>query len=262
MKSARLFLIGLFLLVGCANHADLPSRWPTPDFYLDVRGIVTDANGTRQTQRFQVWADGFAIYRSATRTLVPEFPIPVYDSVSAYRLHPKSIRSLGRLLFRSNLFSNSTADDEARNPQGKHVVISWTALGASGQVDSFRSDSGALDRAVHIVNSFLPPDCEFRYHELSGDPVKSHVSRVPKPSSSVEASLSWHRELITRRGGDAESELELLALAYVAGKVDEARSLLERIEKKPPTEAVRGALPFLDWDIDVIEPLRRLLQQD
>jgi hypothetical protein len=226
-----------------------------------VRGIVTDATSSRRTQSFLVWADGLAVYREADRALdVPGLSLPVFATVSMYRLDPRSIRTLCRLLARAGLLDAEQEIQDNRDRLGQHVVLGWRAFGQQREISSMSSSLGSLDRSIRIVNSFLPPGKSFEYATLAGEIEPPHVSQVPAPLDSPAGAVECHRKLVELFPDDAELWIDLLAVAVAADDLGTARKALAALSGLEPDSSIGPFGEIVDWQEDVLAPLSRLVE--
>ena len=90
---------------GCYSDQTAPSIWPPEDFQLIVSGTAFNEFDERIEQRFRIESDGLALYREAAFA-VPHtnLDLPVFSSVSAFRMRDPSVRLIGRMLQRAGLF--------------------------------------------------------------------------------------------------------------------------------------------------------------
>lgn len=259
---ARLGAAALVLgVVSCVSDTTLPSLWPPDDFYLDVRGFEQGAVRERQTQRFQLWADGLAVYRESDRDLeAAPLAVPVFHRVSIYRLDPRSVRTLGRRLERAGLFG--LVDDVVRagGIPMQRVAVHVRAFGGARTVATDLMSSGGLDRTLHVVNAFLPEGVTFRHAALGGSIEPRHVSGVPAPQDDVAGAFAVHRRLAELRPDDLELRLDLLALAIEAGDVEFAQAMLRVIERQAPGQENADFLTPEEWQRDFLGPLRELVR--
>jgi hypothetical protein len=223
MASRRtiLALIGWLPLAGCAAAVPEVSRWTPPDFTVDVREVTRDPDGLlRIARRFQVWADGLAAWRESSGVVVgPNGPVPVFDTVAVYELHPNSLRMLGRLLYRAGLMEDRGGLADGRGVESGDTVIRWSAFGDTGVVASWSEDPVVFDRLLHVVNAFVPDGRTFG--EPKGEVVHRHVADVPEPVTSVRGAVRAHEWLTEIRPDDEEIAGELRALrAIVSGRAE------------------------------------------
>lgn len=250
------------LLVGClAERAVLSSEFPPAGFYLEVRTTVTTADGLQETQRFQVWEDGFAVYREADASLDVPAPdplrLPLFRRVSAYQLENESTRTLSRLLYNSGL-SELAPVLGTPSPRGTVITVLWRHLGDK-EVQAHEVQ-GRLARVLHVVNSFLPEETKnthpFLLLPMTGEPEPSHLANVPEVLDSMPASLDFHvEELVTRFPEDVNVLLDTFALAFAEDQLDLAVRILERIEALRDRN---GRIFPPDTGEDLPERLRRL----
>ncbi len=260
LRSGVRLLPTAFLLTACLSNKSLPSIWPPDDFYLDVSGVETNETGTHRRQRFQVWADGLAVYREAKSELPNcPIPIPLYSRVCAYRLDPASIRSLAQKLQRRRLYERD--DIRADNPRfsGRHVIVSWRAQEQEGQTSSLIPTSN-LDPVVNLINAFLPEGRRFDYPDLGGSEEEPELLRVPQPHESLQGALDYHLQLLAAHPEIEDLELHTFALAIAAGDYDEARRRLAVIETYSPSEVIGEVWPEAGWEPDFLELLRGMLR--
>lgn len=249
----------LFLLTSCLASKDLSSIWPPDDFYLEVRGVWTDARGSHQRQQLQVWADGLVVYRQANSDL-PDCPIaiPLFTEVSAYRLDPASIRILSRKLQLRRLYDL----DEIRvdNPviDGEHAVIIWQVRGQQGRISSM-SPTSNLDPVLNLINSYLPEGRAIGYSDLAGSPEDREVMQVPSPVDSLSGSLSFHREFADAHLESEELQLHTFALAVANEDWQEAHKRLRIIETYDPSALLGEVLPDAVWQRDFLDVLRAMV---
>lgn len=234
-----LVLAGLCTLIGgcLADRAVMTSEFPPEDFYLEVRTTVTTADGLQETQRFQVWESGFAVYREADLSLITPEPgslrLPLFQRVSAYQMDEESTRTLSRLLYNSGL-ADLPAVVGNPTPRGDVITVLWRHL-SEKQVQAHEIQ-GRMARVLHVINSFLPEGTKnsnpFQLQPpMSGEPEPSHLANVPEVLDSMPASLDFHlEELATRFPEDVEVLKDTFALAYAENRLDVAVSILERLE--------------------------------
>jgi hypothetical protein len=217
------------------------SVWPPDDYYLEVR---LEQDG-KERARARFWADGVAVLCEAREWLGgPEAGaawFPVWSDVSAYRLRPKSIRDLARLLERAGL--RTLAPDQALDVRASEqmVVFHWRAFGDTGIVWMAGPVGGAAVRVLHVVNAFLPEGHELAPAGMVGDTEPRHLVDVPEPVASLPQSLRFHRDfLLPRAPGEAAVLVDTFVLALAAGERDVARDMLDRLTElvgDDPTDA-------------------------
>ena len=257
-RRAALLSLPCALLVCClTERAVVNSEFPPPEFYLEVRTTETTADGLQHTQRFQVWKDGFTVYREADRSLDVPGPdglrLPVFHRICAYGMGVESTRALSRLLYNSGLSELQSLTGDLPEPRGKVISLSWRHLDertvqAHGQV------YGQTARVLHVINSFLPETVRFELPLMTGEPEPSHLASVPELANSLADSLAFHETLVKRFPDDLELMLNAFALAHVQDRRDLALELLERIEAFAQGDRIypEGTGP------DLPERLRRL----
>ena len=205
------------------------SVWPPADYYLEVRL----EQGGKESGRVRFWADGVAVLCEAHDWLGgPESGaawFPVWSDISAYRLRPKSIRDLSRLLERAGL--RTLDPDQALDLQQSEqmVVFYWRSFGNTGTVWMAGPVDGAAVRVLHVLNAFLPEGHEFAPAGMVGDTEPRHLVDVPEPVGSVPQALQFHRDFLLPRASDAAVMVDTFALALAAGERDVARDMLDRL---------------------------------
>lgn len=250
----------LCLLNSCLAHRDQLSIWPPEDFYLEVRGVVTDASGSRQKQQLQVWADGLMVYRQAARDLPNcPIPIPLFTEVCAYRLDPETIRSLSRKLHLRHLYDLDEIRIENQVMNGEHAVIIWHAREQEGRISSM-SPTTNLDPVLNLINSFLPEGHGIVYDDLAGSLEVREVMQVPTPVDSLSGALAFHVELADAHVENQELTLHTFALAIAGEDWQEARKRLAIIETYRPSAVLGEILPDADWQRDFLEVLRGMVK--
>lgn len=257
-----LLILWVLALPGCFSNRLPESIWPPDDFRIQVAGTRFTADGRRIEQRFLLERDGLAVYREADRS-VPgtSLELQVFDTVSAYRVKPESVRTLARLLERAGLFALDVGQSVNRSASEDQAAIVWRSFGREGKISSFYDNGGVLDRVVHIVNAFVPKDRTFSYPELSGEDEPRHVSRVPEPLRYLDGALLCHRQFADLFRDDADMQLDLFALAYTARNAEVARLALDRIVAIGPGPFAEDLVPAEEWEVECVEPLRSLLGQ-
>jgi hypothetical protein len=256
--------VALLLAAGCAGGLS-PSQWPPRDFRLDVREyVVVDGNRMREMRRFQVWEDGLAVFREATGELEDApVSIPVFQKVSAYIMRRESTRTLSRLLYREGLFgleNGAPGDDLVEKPES-HVVVAWHAFEDSRVVDTRLMTGDALDRALQVVNAFVPEGTGFRKGQLTGEPEERHVENTPELFYSKEGAVVIHRKLAELYPDDPSLRLDLFVVALEAGQFDLAEAMLRVMEPYDAQQVLGEFYEFLDWRGDFVEPMRALLER-
>lgn len=249
--------LAVLAVSGCRSNALPPSLWPPEDFRLRVLEIESTEEGPIH-RSFQVWADGLALYREADTVLegLPEV-LPIYRTVAAYMLDDRTTRTLARELQRAGLFAATEPIDENREILGTDASIAWWAHGTRGFVSRRQLDRGPLERALDIVDAYLPPSRAF----TPAPPDVVRVDEVPEPLAYTRGALDAHVEILRSRPMGADFLREVFALAVAAGDHAMARDALTEIEQAGPEGAGGEPLDPADWERVELEPLRRVLRE-
>jgi hypothetical protein len=206
---------------------------------------------------FLVFADGLALYREARHTVDPvDLPVPIYRTVAAYRLDPRTTRTLARELQRAGLFQPGAPTDLNRPRFGDEASVAWWAQGMSGYATRRQLDRGPLERALVICDAYLPASRRFG----SEQPAVVHVEEVPEPIEDLDGALGVHLDVVQDREVDADFLREVFALALNAGAFAIAADALREIVELGPVGASGEPLPVEDWNRFEIEPMRAALR--
>lgn len=277
-----IWLLSLLLLPpACTTDRSLPaSAWPPDDFHLDV-GYQGLRDGNPVSRRFQVWADGMAVYRRS-RSVVsrPDSPItlPVYSAVSAYRMLPEATRSLSRKVWRrSDVLARATG----RKPEGaeqpatgplptdpqpeptdltEQVRFECRAMGDVRSGIAAGQAFGSFALVLQVVNQYVPPGEEFRLPGMTTATDESVLMDVPRPREDAAAALGFHQQLLLRFPDDLQLLQDAFALACSNGDRAAAEELLARyrqaVERLPPGpgEAGGDVRPPLPEELAVFLP--------
>lgn len=257
-----------FVAPGCLGHRDrVESLWPPEDFYVHAALVRVEQGQIRVRRSFQVFADGLAVLREAPRGLEdPREPTswwPVFSSVCAYRLHPRSVRQLSRLLDRARLWAPDVMRSYAAPPTDARewVAVRYRAFDAQGVVHAVGRAYGPVFRAVHVLNAYLPPGHALELAEMPGEAEETHVIDPPLPVDDVAGALRLHRRvLLPRRRDDVDLLIDTYVLALAAGEWRAARDLLGELERIAALRAEMQAKLPVGEPPPPIESLRRLFE--
>ena len=254
--------IGLLALAlaGCRTTGQEGSIWPPPDFRIEVPAFHVDDSGNHDTQNIRVWADGLVVYRESSGDLADApMPIPVYPTVAIYRLDERSTRMLSRLLRRTGLYDQEGYVETVPDDRGQQVTLSWRAFARDGTLSTLSADVDTLERAIQVVNSFLPLGREVAWPgQLAGEREPRHVDEVPEPRDDLDGAVRAHETLARRFPDDTDLLMELFGVAVAAdqrGPAEAALRTLEsieptgRIEAEPAGEAALRELLELLWPL-------------
>lgn len=199
-----------------------------------------DDSGNHAVQSFRVWADGLAVYRESRGDLDDApLPIPVYPTVAVYQLDERSTRMLSRLLRRTGLFDEEGYVETVPEDRGRQVILSWRAFGRDGTLSTLSADIDTLERAIHVVNAFLPSGREVAWPgQLAGEPEPRHVDEVPDPRDDLAGAVRVHEALARRFPDDTDLLLELFGVAAAADQRGPAEAALRTLESIEPSGRV------------------------
>jgi hypothetical protein len=212
-------------LSGCFAARDRQSKWPSPDFYVEVEAGFQSRQGTFSTQKLQIWRDGLVVYRETVPPLpeslapreagaaqearfakaveltlnskVKDAPgLPVYKSLCAYRLAPPSVRMLSRMLIQSSIKDIPEVVGNTAGGEGEWLKMRYQSRGSTKEIAVHVQIFGPMNRVLHVVNSFLPEGHGFKMPEMVGVVEPPHVAEVPAVKDSLEGSLGYHRKLL------------------------------------------------------------------
>ena len=211
-------LTGLFL-AGCASGPDPEaSAFPPADFRLVVEDLGDLGGAVQVRRRFTVWADGTCIYGKATSQVVDpvtKTSLPVFGSLSVYRLLPVNTRLLSRKLHKRRLLELKL-DPVEQSPKGEALRIYCQMFDRRNQLAPSGQIYGPLVGILNVVNNHLPVGERFALAGLSGDPDPVTLSGVPLPQESVPGALGAFRDLLSERPKDPGVLLDAFALACAA----------------------------------------------
>ncbi|MEZ5962229.1 MAG: hypothetical protein R3F56_00155 [Planctomycetota bacterium] len=231
-RAASAVVLAVFVAASCRGTGVPRSDWPSPDFYLEVRGRTQTGGDLIERQSLHVFADGFTVYREAdpNDAFAEQWP-PVLSRVSAYRMLPESTRSLARSLYLIGLFQIDTVvgtDVDAEDV----VALRWRAFGEERRTVARGRVYGPVVSAINVINAYLPAGCAFALPDMTGEPEPPRLTRVPQPERSVAGALELHREWAARWDDpDVQWRIEMFALAARAGDLGTARDQLDAIER-------------------------------
>jgi hypothetical protein len=243
-----------------SERPQVPSIWPPADFQLVVEEL-DDASGQQLVRRrFSVTADGVCIYAIAdAEPLVdPETGtrLPVFTTLSVYRLLDVSARLLARKLHRGGVLDLEGSQGEQDAGRGPAVRLSYQAFAASRVIVAAGQIHGTTARLLRIVNAHLPKGERFPKSAQPTDTAPSTLIDVPAPRTDLHGALACHLELLRNRPDDAELLLDAFALACRAGDRAAATGLLQRYEAATATDVPP---PFTDTPQVTSGLLARLL---
>ncbi len=253
----------LALMTSCKGLRLRQSKWPPPDFYLALEYREGSSGGQQVRQCAQFWADGWVIYREADTSLLSDFDptvsLPVFCRMCAYKLEPLSVRHLTRLLDTSGIAQVPRVVGGAAAASGPSIAVQWHAFGKRKRITLQGSVYGPMNRALHVVNSFLPPGHGFALAEMSGDVEPSHLQDVPPVTTSVSDSLDFHRQLFEKFPDDSRLLKDAFALACVQGRWPWAQDFLAKLAEHPDMQE-GGNMAFPDDNRgNEMQELRRIL---
>lgn len=241
--------LGLFLglgLAGCATSPDPDaSAFPPADFRLVVEDLGDTGGALVVRRRFTVWADGTCIYgRASAQVVDPETKtsLPVFGTLSVYRLFPVNTRLLARKLHKRR-FMELKLDPVEQSAKGDALRIFCQMFDRRNQLTPSGQIYGPLVGILNVVNNHLPAGERFALAGLSGDPDPVTLSGVPLPSDSVPGALGAFRDLLAERPQDPDLLLDAFALACAAGDQRFASELLDRFRALPESALPESALP-------------------
>ena len=147
------------VLAACSVGQDRTrSIWPPPDWFLEVRLGQLCAAGFTPNRSFQVWSDGYALYRIA-ETGEGDMPAPwpaVWSRVSAYRLERESARQIARLVHGVRLEGVPAELGSSDEGEGPVVSVYVRGFGKDQRITVRGAGDPKVSRLLHVVNSFLP----------------------------------------------------------------------------------------------------------
>lgn len=268
MVQLRIFLALVAMLpVGClGDPSDRSTVWPPGDFYLEVESSRHTQQVSETLQKYQVWSDGFALYRESDESLrdaAGDVSLAVFRRLCAWRMLPESTRGLARKLHRRGVLDLQSIQGDERQPgEGRALSLRYQAFGRSKNVIARGQIHGPMVRVLHVVNSYLPEGVEFDMPGMVGDREPRRLTNVPPPTEDLEGSLEFHRELLERFPEDTELTLDAFALACRAGQRDVAEELLARYLELTEPQRRQGEMFPEAGEALTAERLRRLLPAD
>ncbi len=255
-RHPALLPLAALLLAACRSNELPPSRWPPPDFALEVREETVTSGQPRTVRSFRVWADGLCAFRSSDADL-PGLPWtePVFDTLAVYRLDPHSTRSLCRALEAAGLFREEARRLQNEVAPGPDLVVRWTAMGSSGQTGLRTHDRVQVERAIEAVAGYLPPGVRF----LGIEPDASHLSDVPTPRHSLQGAVAATRDLARARPTDFDLLLDLFVVAVADRDWNTAREALTEMQNGDGRAMLGDEADLIDWKTEALPRLRALL---
>jgi hypothetical protein len=223
------------LLAACIGGGLSPSVWPPPNFRLLVEELSREGHSVHVVRRFQVDAEGTVIYGTSSQPLIdsatgaswpawlraPNYPPPVFDRLSVYRLEPKCVRALARRIGELVIPASGIEPES-----GSGLVVRWRAFEQQGELRSSGRLRGQMAEIMATVSAHLPDGESFQI-EMS-KPVVTVLRGVPAPVEGAEGALAAYRQRLDVDPGDEEVLLATYALACFVGERSEAKRLLEQ----------------------------------
>lgn len=246
---------------GCQGTRDVASRWPPPDFGVELHVFEVHENGSEHLQRFEVDAEGLAIYRESRGDLAgAPLRVPVFSTVAVYQLDPRSLRTLSRMLSRTGLFEADGETSSNASDRGRQVTVLWQAHEADGRLSTLSVEIGPLERVVRVLESFLPDGRRVLWPgELSQAPLDPSIEEAPEPLDFLPGAVAVHTEIARRNPEDEWALLELFAVAVAAEDfeaADDALTTLASLAQDWGADAVDAEA----WRAEVVGPLRAMLE--
>ena len=238
----------------------MPSRWPPDDFRVEVVTVDQTSDGLVPRQAFYVFADGVTVYAESTRLLAStrtNIPLPVFDRVAAYQMQRPSLRALCRDFERAGLFESQPENEPTPAGSARRIRIQWQADGLSYGISGTVGGSGIMDRAVRILDAFLPPG-----KSLSGSSTSSRTKRnldeVPSPVQSPLDALAILQRVAVRESSSWRQCFHLFCLALAVDRPDSAQTAFELLRRRVDGNAT---LEGFGSDADAVEQLGKLLAE-
>lgn len=223
-------ILSASVAAGCVGTDLPPSVWPPPDFALTVEEFHEAGSSLHVARRFHVGADGEVFYGTSSTPLVDAATgtsLPVFDSLSLYRLEPACLRALARRLDRLGIEELPETAPATGAVGADGVAITWRAFGRRRVLTARGRVRGALAEMLAVIAGHLPPEESFDVR--IGRAVLPVLRGVPKPARSIQGALDAQLARIERLGrDDAGVLLQAFALACAAARRDVAEQLLER----------------------------------
>jgi hypothetical protein len=229
-------------LASCQGVAKNRGNWPPDDFALDLEYTVVE-RGVRQVRKSaRIFADGLVVYREADTTLRSkdgEMELPIYTRMCAYRMTFWSIRDLSRLLHGAPV--QELKDPVAVPPIDKRThLLRFHLVYMANDIDVVAQNQvvGLMNRAVRIVNTFLPPDGSITMPNMAGDDDPHHLQDVPKVTDSLAGALSFHETWLSARATDPGLLRDTFGLACTAKNWELAQTCVTAMSTARPADAV------------------------
>lgn len=223
-------LLAAFALVACHTETLPDSMWPPPDFEIRLEEMSLEGGGPRVTKRFRALASGLVSWGTSSRSLVdPETKaqLPVWDTLSVYRLVPTSLRALARRIDRAGVASLDTRQGERGAKAATWLVLTWRAFDRANAITATGRLHGSMADIVSIVMAHMPDGAAFDLPGLVDRPVVPVLRGVPAPATDAGGALDAFREMLAEHPGDRTMLEDAFALASSLGRRATAEALLE-----------------------------------
>ena len=256
-------LVAAWTLTGCLARTDVPSRWPTDDFLLEVRSNDETADRLVPRQTMFVFADGIVVYAESSGIPATarraRLPVPMFDTVSVYQLQKPSLRGLCRALERAGLFAAVEPNDESLlTTRGRQVSIAWRSEETTGQLGGRSEGTGILTRVIRAIDGYTPPGVGFRVDANRNDGrVKRALDEAPAPERSPIDALTVFRQLSDRHPEVTNLWLYRFGLALGMGRIEDAREALTGL--RAAASISPQSIEWLGTTDDALRSLDRLV---
>lgn len=230
MQSCLAVLLSL-CIAACKSTAIADSIWPPSDFEVSVEEVRLEGGAAKVVRRFRARADGIVSYATSSRAIVDaetSTHLPVFESLSIYRLVPTSIRALARRIDRCGILGMDRVQGERGAPADTSLVLVWQAFGRRQVVTARGRVHGAMADVLSIVMAHLPEGEAFQLPGLTDRPVVPVLRGVPVPRPDAAAALQACRSLMEQRPDDVVLMLDAFALACDLERRDEASQILQQ----------------------------------
>lgn len=250
------------LAAGCGTpSSQAQSLWPPEDFVLEVEWTSGGAPEQSKAKRFTVDATGLCVFAKSSSPIVDpktKAALPVFDSMCAYRLRPECTRLLARKLHLRGVRGLEPQQGAVEDLAAPAIRIRHGAFGPSRSCVAVGEAHGAFVKALHVINSFLPPSESFWLPGMTGDGEPEHLADVPAPLEGAPAALAWQEDQLRERGDQPQLLLDAFAVSCRLGDRARSEQLLARWEAAAVVSASKEA-PFADAPRVLPEMLRRML---
>lgn len=237
LRRSRTIATIFFALMGaCQGGPDGRSKWPPPDFDLEIQYEVHESEGRQVRKRAHIFADGLVVYREADESLRSDdgfLALPVFRRMCAYRMDWPSLRHLSRALHEIPVReiqqpANPPSEDD------KYHLISFHLVYFGNRKDIVLRDNavGLMNFVLRTVNRYLPEGHGFRLPQMVGEPLEHRLQDVPLVTDSVAGALRYHEEWLAADPENLFILRDTFALACAAAEVAKANELLSRLAEQ------------------------------